>query len=385
MSKVLYACPFAHHTGHPPFESTKETCHMQKNGVDVTLLTFCGIREGCTSTVPEIHVMKDNVLFRLMRKRILTQWIVRCIEYTLTLLKARLLDHKYDAVYLRDGEPFPFLSGILGCKKWTISLTGGIFTTLPSKMSTYRKLFTVFIANKHWNFLYSRRYTVQNEHTKSLYNHYYPNTVERVSILPLAYDHKESVNSIQARKLLNVPQDVLVLLLFGVPHPGKNNRVVFDALYSLHDVFLICAGSSSLSIGDIPKDLVRENNLNGRVIIHDYFIPEEKKPLFFGAADFSVLSYKRSFDSTSSMLWESCAYNTPVIASDSNELRSLIEKYNTGLVFRADDPKSLRITLTTATRRGVDGFKQGCWNFTENYSPEKWVKRFEEICLQKSK
>ena len=41
--KILYVCPFAHYSGHHPHVASVEPDTLQDNGIDTTLLTFCGI------------------------------------------------------------------------------------------------------------------------------------------------------------------------------------------------------------------------------------------------------------------------------------------------------------------------------------------------------
>ena len=51
--KVLYVCPFAHYEGHFPWASIYETRALKQAGIDVELLTFCGVRDKTEVEVPQ--------------------------------------------------------------------------------------------------------------------------------------------------------------------------------------------------------------------------------------------------------------------------------------------------------------------------------------------
>jgi len=112
--------------------------------------------------------------------------------------------------------------------------------------------------------------------------------------------------------------------------------------------------------------------------IKDYYVPEEEKPYYFFAADAAVLSYTKEFLSTTSLLWESCRFGIPVIASDNGDLKALMETFKPGLLFKAQDVDSLKeaITRFIELRPGeVKKLKENCHKFTYQFSMKKWAQR----------
>ena len=393
MTKVLYVCPLAHLAGHPPWASMNEPKALADIGLDVTLLTFCGIRKGCEALVPETHVIKKDYLDTL-RKYLLLQWVVRIFECGFTLLKAAWLSRHYDIIHLRDGEPFPFIPHLLSVffrRKWLVSLTGGIFTVTDSTKTTgrkgllplYRLLFNTVINGPQWRLIYvlghkysKFRYITQDSQTASHYNHMFK---DKIHVVPMGSELKQLMSRVEARKRLGLPLDKTVLLLFGVPHSGKDNEVVFRALKDLPNTTLICAGASYLSVGQSSAYLAKKYDLGSKAKIYDFFIPESEKSMFFGASDWAILSYTKAFSSTSSMLWESCAYQLPVISSDANILSELVRKYDVGLLFEAEDSESLKEIIIQAARVDRTELKANCKKFVQEHSLEKWANRCKEI------
>ena len=109
--KVLYVCPFAHYSGHHPHVATVEPGILKDNGVDVSLLTFCGIINDARVIVPHIKVLnpcKKTLIHSVLifiRRSTLPRWGLMLCETMATLMKAVYLKRRdgYDILHLRDG------------------------------------------------------------------------------------------------------------------------------------------------------------------------------------------------------------------------------------------------------------------------------------------
>ncbi len=116
--KVLYVCPFAHYSGHPPWAATYEPDALARAGGEVNLLTFCGITGEIKVKVPHLTVMSQARFTRPIQRvtrLFLARWTlstlpIMFLENFLTLAVAIRLKRKlkYDIIHLRDGEPFLF-------------------------------------------------------------------------------------------------------------------------------------------------------------------------------------------------------------------------------------------------------------------------------------
>ena len=400
--KVLFVCPQAHHVGHPPWAASHETEVLAQAGNEVTLLTACGIRHGCDCKVPELKVYdphkhpRFSMWHNKLLEHTLTQWLCRIIEVDLVLDKAMRIRKQYDVIHLRDGEPFIFASHLWGTllkTKWLVSLMGGNVTIPASskkqrskKLALYRGVFNFLINNKLWNLAYRAgnrhsqfQYITQDTQTKE---HYQPLFGEKITVVPMGSVSEDCrVTQEEARLHLGLPLDKIVLLLFGVPHSGKNHSVVFQAVKEQRDTLLVAAGDHAMSLGESSVALAQKYHLDGQAKIYDYFISEKEKPYYFKAADAVVLSYTRAFSSTSSMLWEACRYQVPVIASNANVLGELVRDNQLGLLFEAENVASLKSSImnVTALRGNGQFYRDNCQRFAQTNSLEVWAKKVNAI------
>ncbi len=415
--KVLYVCPFAHYPGHFCWAATRETEALKQAGADVRLLTFCGVIDESEVKVPQLTVLPATKLghlirqsFDVFRKNAITRWLLMSFETLLTLAAAIRLKRRLsiDIIHLRDGEPYLFLPHLLSLPfrgyNWAISLTAS--NIYPPPIPSVRPqnlgllIYTIalkFINSRLWRPLYRMSlarnrfvFLVQNETSRQDYNSYLQGVLAgKVVYLPLGIDRVENAISKQeARQHLGLPQDKPVLLSFGAPHSGKDLETIFCALKDVPDAYLVHAGKQAFSLGPNPISLVERDAVLDRVIMRDYYIPEEEKPYYFFAADAAILSYTRQFLSTSSLLWESCRFGTPVIASDNGQLKKLMEAFQPGLLFTAQDAASLRqaiIRFINLKPEEIQAMKDNCRRFANEFSLEKWAQRCLDIYADLSK
>ena len=407
--RILYCCPFSGYSGHHPHAATIEPEILAKDGVDVALVTFCGITGNPKLTVPHYKVLANDWTFlRWIRKSTIPRWFLMLIETILTIGKAMKICRKldYDIIYLRDGEPFLFVSFLLSTPfhnhKWVISLTGAnLFTPRPSAFRFLENPFIYFyttalriVSGRVWRPLYRwslnrNRFMLvtQNEEAKRAYNEHQNGVfTDSVKCVPLGTSNITTpIPRNETRVKQGLPPDMLVLLSFGAPHSGKDIRTVIEAIAHTPGVFVVHAGTQSFSLGSNPENLTKEYKLSDRTKIFNCYIKEEEKPMLFSAVDALVLSYTRVFKSTSSMLWEAAKYHLPVISSNANLLGAMVKEYNLGLLFEAENVESLVHAIKRFKNLRPEEFESmesGRQRFFEDYSSEKWAKDTLEVCEQ---
>lgn len=382
--RVLYLCPFANHAGHPPTAAATETKALAEQGIDVTLQTFDGLMHGVKSFVPERQFISRQGWLVYLRKVQFTQWPLRIVEMISLYSKVG----GFDVIHLRDGDPFVWLAPMMTGKgqRWFVSVMGSSLFTTDGK-GFIRSAFNTLANGKMWKpfveyglkrskFIFvAQTNLVQDAYKKWLGGAIANNltTIERG-----APPVESPMDKIEARVKLGIPLDKTVALVFGAPHGGKDTECVFRAAKSNQDVVLLHAGSSRYSIGVKPSELATRFNLNGQAKIIDQYIPESDKPMYFGAADFSILSYTRSFKATSSMLWESCRFGLPVIASDANHLKDDVFENAVGLTFESENPYSLAESMRTWNKLSVvskSAISQNCTKYADANSMTVWAKK----------
>ena len=411
--KVLYVCPFAHYPGHFPWAATYETGALAQAGAEVNLLTFCGVIGRAKVKVPQLtvlsHIKLAIPLYHLanfLRRWGFTVWLSMFLETYLTLAVAVRLKRKlnYDIIHLRDGEPFLFLLHLFNLPRrgynWVVSLTGSNLVTHLPLLTALRRSFRLFlytiylrtINSNLWKPVYRGSlarnhflFLTQDELTKQNFESYVKGVLSgKVICLPLGVDEADKVISKEeARKYLGLPQDKPVFLSFGFLHAGKDWETVFRALRDVHNAFLIHGGDQGFRLHlSNSTSLAQRYGMLNRTIIKDCYIPEEEKPYYFFATDAIILSYTKQFLSTSSLLWEACRFGTPVIASDNDQLRELVEASQSGLVFTAQDADSLReaiVRFISLKPDQIERLKTNCRRFSNEFSLEKWAQRCLEI------
>lgn len=405
--KVLYVCPFAHYPGHFSWAATRETGALKQAGIDVRLLTFCGVIDEAEVKAPQHIVISSTGLghfvrqsFTVLRKNTITRWLVMSFETFLTLTTAIKLKKRLeiDVIHLRDGEPYLFLPHILCLPltgyKWLISLTASNIyppTEIKSiKLFIYSTALRI-VNNGMWRPLYKLSmkrnqffFAVQNEVAKLDYSNYMGGAFDgRVECLPVGTSITTEVISKQAaRRYLGIPLKKPVFLAFGAYHSGKDLETIFRALKNLPEVYFVHAGSQAFGLGVTLEEVAKGYIDVNRMSIRNYYVPENEKPYYFFAADAVILSYTRQFLSTSSLLWEACRFKTPVVASDTGQLKELVEKYQPGLLFNAQDPDSLReaiIRFINLKPKEIEALKDNCRRFASEFSHEKWAQKCLEI------
>lgn len=386
--KVLYVCPLAHVDGHPFYAAITETKALAESGQDVTLLTFAGLAEGrADPRVKQVSVVRPgrNASSQGRRKR--TGRFARATVFFLTICKAASLNrtNRHDVIHLRDGTgPFMFLPQALGLlfrgNAWCISLL--LTEYYPSflgavvRATKTRYLYSTSLRASRYAFV------CQNQELAAYYSHsFLGGTLNgRVHLLPLMVpDFNRPVNSDEAeiaRRQIGISQVGCVFLSFGAIHPGKDFGTIMKAFEDLPSVTLLQAGVTNGALASAPALLGKH------FFLEDAFISEARKSTYFKAASAVILSYRRDFSGTASVLWEACRFSVPVIASDYGQLGELVTQFHIGLIFRTGDAISLREALSkfvSLQPSEVEQMKGNYAKFSEVYSAETWANQCLEI------
>ena len=389
--KVLYVCPTAHWAGHYSLMLDRESRLLQQAGFKTGICTFKGtISPDTGSDVPHYKTVTKFWGFPLKifssientaRPLKAAAWLIE--TYSTLCLASRLLNRgKYDVIFLRDIDPFIFLPFCLGyfCRnqKWVYTLIGYPLLRQPGT------LFYKFSRASFWKRIYRRsmdrnRYTgiCENREIKEIFESDFLDGILKNNLHVLHGAVEQAGSTItreEARSRLELPQDKTILLHFGFLHPGKDFRTVLSAADRLRDVIILQAGAASIETKhDLP---VSNGAWKNKVILHNRFIPEEEKPLYFAAADAILLAYKKDFIQSASMLWEAAKYNLPVIASDTGYLGEMLKNYGNGLLYEPENPRSLaeaadRFRALSENQKEL--LKQNHTKFLDDYSADNWA------------
>jgi D-inositol-3-phosphate glycosyltransferase len=169
-----------------------------------------------------------------------------------------------------------------------------------------------------------------------------------VSVIPFGINNSvpdTSLTSIQARQKLGITDREKTILFFGniTPYKGLDLLIAaFQQIRARHDEFrLIIAGwpKNCEKYWSEIQELIREDVLNGRILLRAEYIADSDTELYFKAADVFVLPYRYIYQS--GVLFLGYSFGLPVLAADVGTLKDEIAEGKTGFVFKSEDPTDL--------------------------------------------
>jgi glycosyltransferase involved in cell wall biosynthesis len=383
--KVLFVEPFAHREGHPSFESKRVCYALVDSGTEITLVTFMGLQDDWANRDKKVaHVSvfpRTNLGFRLQNRLnqfALVRSLLRISEALLTLSRAIWMNRKgqYDLIHVFDAEPTFFSCLTLSFffrgshfvitvynpppspRKWDVHVSR-LITKLDFSIltETLRYLVRKAIESKPSIFLRSLLYqkALQNSnilfvcHTKQMQRAYATymegRLYDRFACIPLGVEtSQEQISTEYAKQRLGLPRGKSIFLSFGNNHPGKDFEVIFQASSGLATDFLLLHVGKLGAVGEEgdPQRLAKKYGFSQNTIVKDVLVPEEEKILYFVAADAVILSYKKDFIQSASILNDAAKSSTPVIASDVGQLGEYVRSYHLGVTFAPEDANSLQ-------------------------------------------
>ena len=185
------------------------------------------------------------------------------------------------------------------------------------------------------------------------------------SFLPLKNTSGKKIPQSDALKQLNIKKPKLLLLLFGLIRDYKGLDIVINTLKELpdYDIKLLIAGECYKNKNKYIK-MIKNNNLDNRIIWHDNYIPESKVHLYFSAVDVVILSHKKI--SQSGIVPLAYHFNKLIIASNLDSFKEHIIDTKTGYLFNKNDISSLKDTI-------IKVYMNHNFNLSESY-----IKKYKE-------
>jgi len=144
-----------------------------------------------------------------------------------------------------------------------------------------------------------------------------------------------------ARRWLNLPLDLPIILYFGTYFHKKGADLLLDSLAEFsdrQDVCFVLAGSTATAPAGFDKAKYQQPN----VIFDDRYIDEITAGQYFRAADLIVQPYRRLYEhDTSGVLVQSSLAQRPVLIPDISPFCETVQRFHLGLTFRCEDRHDL--------------------------------------------
>src|SRR5262245_2278020 len=187
----------------------------------------------------------------------------------------------------------------------------------------------------------------------------------------------------EARRRLELPEDVPLLLVFGLAYAGKEYEVIFAALEHLRlPLKIVFAGSVPSNYPQHPRRLKKLWDKQDRVIVRDLWIPTPEVPLYFSAADGLLLSYREGYVVDSGVLCQGVAMNRPMLGNQEGSIGHNLSRWPLGLTFPAGDPVTLARqmeALVHLDERQAELFAAGREAFARRHSWESIARQHLEL------
>jgi glycosyltransferase involved in cell wall biosynthesis len=156
------------------------------------------------------------------------------------------------------------------------------------------------------------------------FRQFYPRFAGIVHEMPLgAYESSaRPLPREKARERLGIPAGKQVVLFFGIIRPYKGVEVLLDAfsrIAAAHpQAMLVVAGKPWVSV-DHFHDFAHEHGIENRIRFDLDYIPSDRVPAYFSAADLLVLPYTH-FDAQSGVAAEALPYRRPMLTTTAGAL-----------------------------------------------------------------
>ena len=189
----------------------------------------------------------------------------------------------------------------------------------------------------------------------------------------------------ECKEKLGLPMDKKIILFLGVLHPKKGPDVLLKAmprvLSKVPNTELVIAGDGIMR-GELEE-------LSEKLGIKDYvnftgFIPENLKPLYYNSADVFCLPSRMSTEVFPMVLLEASASGLPMVVSDLNTFKCIIEDGYNGLFTKRGNKNSLADAIIYLLENEEVRKEMGrnAREKVENYSWERIAEMTEKVYEQ---
>ncbi len=166
-----------------------------------------------------------------------------------------------------------------------------------------------------------------------------PNADYKVLYHPVYSNFGDIVSQKEAKVYINVKAEKLILF-FGFIREYKGLDILIKALPKLNNknIKLVVAGefySNKIKY----EELIREHNLEDRIILKDNFIPSDDVKYYFSAADLVVLPYRSA--TQSGIIQVSNNFCKPVISTKVGGLGEIVHDGENGYLVEPENPDAL--------------------------------------------
>ena len=293
----------------------------------------------------------------------------------------KLRKRNYDVVVFKYWLPFfgPCFGTICRLIKWrkktkVIALCDNV---LPHEHRPGDSIFTKYA------FHIVDGYVVQSESVEQDLLSFVKNPSYKRVMHPIYENFGASISKIEARKALGFKENDRIILFFGYIRKYKGLELLLEAMKTIKksmDIHLLVAGEfydDELHY----RDYVKINDLNNCVHFISEYIPNDRVPYIFSAADCVVLPYRSA--TQSGIVQIAYNFNKPVIVTDVGGLAETVSDGISGFVVRPGSPEALAGSIEAFYREKKEAsFVEGVIKEKAKYSWDTLVKAIEALAAK---
>jgi glycosyltransferase involved in cell wall biosynthesis len=188
----------------------------------------------------------------------------------------------------------------------------------------------------------------------------------------------------ECRKMLGLDNTKKLVLYLSALYPLKGPQILLKAIPEIvkthKDTFFVFAGGGEI---DKYKKLSEELDIQDYVKFTGY-IEEKLKFLYYKASDVFILPSIETFEVFPLVLLEASASGLPMVVSDLNTFKCIIEDGYNGVITKRGDPKALADAIVYLLESEDVRKKMGenARKKVENYSWERVAEMTEKVYVQ---
>lgn len=178
----------------------------------------------------------------------------------------------------------------------------------------------------------------------------YPSIPERMLPHPVYENFGETIDKVEARRRLGLPEGKLILF-FGFVRRYKGLDLLLEAMPAILQRtpgVRLCVVGEFFDDPEEFKSIVRRHGLDDSVLFFDRYVPNEEVAEWFSACDLLVLPYRSA--TNSGIVQIGYNFALPAVVTDVGSLSEVVVHEKTGLVVPDAEPQ----TLADAVARGLE-------------------------------
>jgi len=159
---------------------------------------------------------------------------------------------------------------------------------------------------------------------------------EKLILVPDVGELKGKDSALEARSLLNIPNNIFVILVYGVLTPKKGIVQLLRAVLAcnLPDVVVLLAGVQDDRIRELLSEPLSMDLIEaGQLLVFPEFHNEVQEYRVFRASNAVWVGYIGNSFGSSGVLYQSCSLGLPVLATSNGLVGWLVNHHKVGVTF----------------------------------------------------